>query len=49
MPDIPKEIAKIQNAVYGEEVRGSIIDALEKVNNDNGQYQSIKEEATAAG
>ncbi len=48
MPDISKEIAKIQNAVYGEEVRGSIIDALEKVNNDNGQYQSIKEEVTAA-
>lgn len=48
MPDISKEIAKIQNAVYGEEVRGSIIDALEKVNDDNGQYQSIKEEVTAA-
>lgn len=32
MADISTELAAIQNAVYGEEVRGAIIDALEAMN-----------------
>lgn len=36
MADISRELAAIRNAVYGEEVRGSIIAALEKINQDSG-------------
>ena len=36
MADISRELAAIRNAVYGEEVRGSIIAALEKINEDSG-------------
>ena len=32
MADISQEIAAFQNAVYGEEVRGSMISAIEKIN-----------------
>ena len=32
MADISTELAAIQNAVYGEEVRGAIVDALEAMN-----------------
>lgn len=42
MPDISQEISQIRNAVFGEEVRGSIIDGLEKVNNDNESYNDVK-------
>lgn len=35
MADISRELAAIRNAVYGEEVRGSIIAALEKINEDS--------------
>lgn len=36
MADISTYIEKIQSAVYGEEVRGAIIDALNAINNDKG-------------
>lgn len=48
MANIAPYIEQIQNAVYGEEVRGSIINALEKVNDDNESYQALKEEVIAA-
>lgn len=44
MADISQYTGKIKNAVYGEEVRDSIIDALNKVNDDNESYQTIKEQ-----
>lgn len=48
MADIKTYTDQIQNAVYGEEVRGSIINALNKVNDDNNSYQSIKDAVVAA-
>lgn len=36
MAEISTYIEKLQNAVYGEEVRGAIIDALNAINNDKG-------------
>ena len=47
MADISPYTNRIANAVYGEEVRSSIIDALNKVNDDNNSYQEIKDEITA--
>lgn len=44
MANIAPYIAQIQNAVYGEEVRSSIINALNLINDDNESYQSIKQE-----
>ena len=44
MADIKEYTDEIKNAVYGEEVRDSIIGALNKVNDDNNSYQSIKDE-----
>ena len=35
MADISTYIEKLQNAVYGEEVRGAIIDALNAINEKN--------------
>lgn len=48
MADIKTYTDQIQNAVYGEEVRSSIINALNKVNDDNNSYQSIKNAVVAA-
>lgn len=48
MADIKTYTDQIQNAVYGEEVRSSIINALNKVNDDNNSYQSIKDAVVAA-
>lgn len=48
MADIKQYTDEIANAVYGEEVRGSIINALNKVNDDNNKYQAIKNEVVAA-
>lgn len=48
MANISTYISQIQNAVYGEEVRSSIINALEAVNNDNESYQDLKDEVVAA-
>lgn len=48
MANIAPYIEQIQNAVYGEEVRSSIINALEKVNDDNESYQALKEEVISA-
>ena len=48
MANISTYISQIQNAVYGEEVRSSIINALEKVNDDNESYQDLKDEVIAA-
>ena len=42
MADIKQYTDQIKNAVYGEEVRDSIINALNKVNDDNESYQDIK-------
>lgn len=48
MANIQPYLDEISEAVYGEEVRGSIINALKKVNDDNESYQEIKEEIIAA-
>jgi hypothetical protein len=48
MANIQPYIDQIQNAVYGEEVRSSIINALEKVNDDNNSYADLKKEVIAA-
>ena len=48
MANIDPYIEEIQNAVYGEEVRSSIINALEKVNADNEAYEELKETVIAA-
>lgn len=42
MADITPYVAEIQNAIYGEEVRSSIINALVKVNDDNNSYIEMK-------
>lgn len=47
MANIKPYTDQIKNAVYGEEVRDSIVSALEKVNDDNESYQDIKDEITA--
>lgn len=44
MANIQPYIDQIQNAVYGEEVRSSIVNALKKVNDDNNSYGDIKKE-----
>lgn len=48
MANIQTYIDQILNAVYGEEVRSSIINALEKVNDDNNSYADLKKEVIAA-
>ena len=47
MANIKPYLDQISNATYGEEVRGSIINALTKVNADNESYLSIKKEIVA--
>lgn len=42
MADISTYIEKLQSAVYGEEVRGAIIDALNAINNDKGGITTYK-------
>ena len=44
MANIQPYIDQILNAVYGEEVRSSIVNALEKVNDDNNSYSDLKKE-----
>ena len=44
MADISEYTDAIAEARYGEEVRGSIINALEAVNDDNNKYIGIKDE-----
>lgn len=44
MANIQPYIDQIQNAVYGEEVRSSIVNALVKVNDDNDSYADLKKE-----
>ena len=48
MENIQPYIDQILNAVYGEEVRSSIVNALEKVNDDNNSYADLKKEVIAA-
>ena len=48
MANIQTYIDQILNAVYGEEVRSSIVNALEKVNDDNNSYADLKKEVIAA-
>lgn len=48
MSNIKPYTDEIANAVYGEEVRSSIINALNKVNDDNNSYQDIKNQIVAS-
>lgn len=48
MANIQPYIDQILNAIYGEEVRSSIVNALEKVNDDNNSYADLKKEVIAA-
>ena len=48
MANIQLYIDQILNAVYGEEVRSSIVNAIEKVNDDNNSYADLKKEVIAA-
>ena len=48
MANIQTYIDQILNAVYGEEIRSSIVNALEKVNDDNNSYADLKKEVIAA-
>lgn len=48
MANIKPYTDEIANAVYGEEVRSSIINALNKVNDDNNSYQDIKNQILAS-
>lgn len=48
MANIQPYVDQILNAVYGEEVRSSIVNALEKVNDDNNSYADLKKEVIAA-
>lgn len=48
MANIQPYIDQILNAVYGEEVRSSIVNALEKINDDNNSYADLKKEVIAA-
>lgn len=48
MANIQPYIDQILNAVYGEEVRSSFVNALEKVNDDNNSYADLKKEVIAA-
>ena len=48
MANIKPYTDEIANAVYGEEVRSSIINALNKVNDDNNSYQDIKNQVVAS-
>lgn len=48
MANITPYTDQIANAVYGEEVRSSIINALVKVNDDNESYAQLKADVIAA-
>lgn len=48
MANIKPYTDEIANAIYGEEVRSSIINALNKVNDDNNSYQDIKNQIIAS-
>lgn len=48
MANIKPFLDAIKRAVYGEEVRGSIVSALEKVNDDNDSYQDLKKDVLEA-
>lgn len=46
--DISSYVNKIKNAIYGRDVRSAIVSAIEKVNDDNNKYDSIKTEVVNA-
>lgn len=48
MANIQSYLDQIANAVYGEEIRSSIINSLQKVNDDNNSYADLKKEVIAA-
>ena len=48
MSNIKSYLDQIANAVYGEEIRSSIINSLQKVNDDNDSYADLKKEVIAA-
>ena len=48
MANIQSYLDQIANAVYGEEIRSSIINSLQKVNDDNDSYADLKKEVISA-
>lgn len=42
MADISKELDQLRNAVYGEEVRGAFISCMQKIHEENENYDNIK-------
>ena len=42
MANIDEYVKQLQNAMYGEEVRSAIINAILKVNADNESYEDVK-------
>lgn len=48
MADISSYTSAILTAIYGRDVRQALVDALNKVNDDNNSYQSIKTEILKA-
>lgn len=48
MSNIKEYTDKIENAVYGKDVRSSIVNALKKINDDNNSYQDIKNQIVAS-
>lgn len=44
MANVDKELKQIRGAVYGKEVRGSIADGLEKVNNESTEAIEVTEQ-----
>lgn len=48
MSNIKEYTDKIEHAVYGKDVRSSIVNALKKINDDNNSYQDIKNQIVAS-
>lgn len=46
--DITSYVNKIKNAVYGRDVRSSIVSAITKINDDNNKYDALKQEVITA-
>lgn len=48
MADISMEIEQLRNAVYGEEVRNAFISCMEKIHEENEEYNNIKQQVVDA-
>lgn len=46
--DISSYVNKIKNAIYGRDVRSAIVSSIQKINDDNNKYDSIKTEVINA-